>query len=52
MLKLIRQKIDRLQLSNVNLTLGETADPKLPPGAIDLVFIVDAYHEFRGRSPL
>ncbi len=47
MLKLIRQKIDRLQLSNVQLTLGETADPKLPPGAIDLVFIVDAYHEFQ-----
>ena len=47
MLKLIQQKIDRLKLSNVELVVAETTDPKLPQGAIDLVFIVDTYHEFQ-----
>ena len=47
MLDLIRQKIDRMGLGNIEPVLGETADPHLPPQAIDLIFIVDAYHEFQ-----
>ena len=47
MLDLIREKIGRMKLTNVEPVLGETADPKLPPAIVDLVFIVDAYHEFQ-----
>ena len=34
------------QLSNVELKLGEEADPRLPRGLLDMVFIAHAYHEF------
>jgi SAM-dependent methyltransferase len=33
-------------ITNVERILGEPQDPHLPPGAIDLVLLVDAYHEF------
>ena len=33
-------------VANVETVLGEADDPKLPDNAIDLAFIVDAYHEF------
>ena len=38
----------RLQngLANVHPVLGTTTDPRLPANALDLVLIVDAYHEF------
>jgi precorrin-6B methylase 2 len=34
------------QLSNVELKLGEEADPRLPRALLDMVFIAHAYHEF------
>ena len=33
-------------LDNVEPILGEIDDPKLPAGEVDLVLMVDAYHEF------
>ena len=33
-------------LNNVEFVLGTEVDPKLPPGAADLVVVVDAYHHF------
>ena len=33
-------------LRNVRPVLGTTRNPHLPPNAVDLVLIVDAYHEF------
>ena len=45
MLDLLRQRLEREQLTNVTLVLGEPADPKLPPAAIDLALMVDVYHE-------
>ena len=33
-------------LANVQPTLGTTINPHLPPNGLDLVLIVDAYHEF------
>ena len=45
MLDLLRRRLDREQLSNVTLVLGEPADPKLPPAAIDMALMVDVYHE-------
>lgn len=32
--------------ANVETVLGTEADPRLPAGEVDLVLIVDAYHEF------
>ena len=35
-----------LGLKNVEPILGAVDDPKLPAGAVDLVLMVDSYHEF------
>lgn len=40
------------ELANVTATHGETADPKLPKGALDGVLIVKAYHEFKEPGPM
>lgn len=44
MIKLIRGRVLRENLSNVRTILGTANDPMLPPG-IDAVLIVDAYRE-------
>jgi ubiquinone/menaquinone biosynthesis C-methylase UbiE len=45
MVQALRVRIQREGLKNVETVLGDPSDPKLPPGAIDAVLIVDAYHE-------
>lgn len=40
-----RAKRER-KVTNVETILGTTTDPKLPAGGVDLVLMVDAYHEF------
>ena len=46
MLDLLRKNMTERHLTNFEAVLGEYADPKLPQGAIDLVLLVDVYHEF------
>lgn len=46
MLQLLTNKMAELQISNVVPVLGSTTDPRLPEGAVDLVLMVDVYHEF------
>ncbi len=46
MLDLLRQNMEQRKLTNVETVLGAMDDPKLPAGAIDLVLLVDVYHEF------
>ncbi len=46
MLDLLRKKLDESRIRNVTLVLGTDDDPRLPPAAIDLVLLVDVYHEF------
>jgi SAM-dependent methyltransferase len=46
MVVLLQQTLAREQLSNVTPVLGAVNDPKLPAGALDLVLMVDVYHEF------
>lgn len=46
MLDLLRQNMRQRHLSNVEPVLGEADDPKLPQGHLDLVLMVDVYHEF------
>lgn len=42
----LRQRQQKNGLANVHPVLGTTANPHLPADALDLVLIVDAYHEF------
>jgi ubiquinone/menaquinone biosynthesis C-methylase UbiE len=46
MIRLARKNIDDRKLRNVDLVVGTTIDPKLPSNALDLVLMVDVYHEF------
>jgi ubiquinone/menaquinone biosynthesis C-methylase UbiE len=46
MLDLLAAKAKRLGVGNVQTILGTESDPKLPAGAVDVVLLVDAYHEF------
>ena len=46
MLTMLRQRLDREKLTNVDLVLGTYDDPKLPANTLDLILMVDVYHEF------
>jgi precorrin-6B methylase 2 len=46
MLAIIRRRMKELKIDNVEPVLGAEADPKLPAGAVDLILLVDVYHEF------
>lgn len=46
MLDKLRANAQREKLSNIETVLGSVADPKLPAGKIDMVLLVDVYHEF------
>ena len=46
MLDRLRQNAKRANVTNVETVLGSETDPKLPAGKIDLIFMVDVYHEF------
>ena len=45
MLTLLRQNASKKGLHNVQTILGGEADPKLPAGQMDLIIMVDVYHE-------
>jgi ubiquinone/menaquinone biosynthesis C-methylase UbiE len=46
MLSILRQRLDREKISNVKLVLGALDDPRLPSETVDLILMVDVYHEF------
>jgi len=46
MLDLLTNKMAELNIRNVKAVLGTLTDPNLPPNSIDLVLMVDVYHEF------
>jgi SAM-dependent methyltransferase len=45
MLDLLQKNVARARLNNVTPVLGASDDPRLPAGALDLVLMVDVYHE-------
>jgi predicted methyltransferase len=45
MIRELRQRIESERLSNVEVIQDAAGDPKLPPGELDGVLIVNAYHE-------
>lgn len=46
MLHRLRGNAAAAKLANIQTVLGSEADPKLPPNALDLILLVDVYHEF------
>lgn len=46
MLAIIRNRIKFYKIKNVVPVRGKVDDPKLPKSAVDLVLMVDVYHEF------
>jgi len=46
MLRLLRRNAARARITNVETVLGTETDPKLPANALDLILMVDVYHEF------
>jgi SAM-dependent methyltransferase len=46
MLAIIDKRVALENVSNIETILATETDPNLPAGAVDLVLLVDAYHEF------
>ncbi len=46
MLDLLEKAMAEAGITNVKGILGTITDPKLPPNSVDLVIMVDVYHEF------
>ena len=46
MLDRLRQNAAKARIANVVTVVGDVADPKLPANTMDLVLLVDVYHEF------
>jgi len=46
MLDLLRARLSRDGITNVELVQGSVDDPRLPSNSIDAALLVDAYHEF------
>jgi ubiquinone/menaquinone biosynthesis C-methylase UbiE len=46
MLDLLAKRMASAGITNVVPVLGNVSDPKLPPNSVDLVLMVDVYHEF------
>ena len=52
MLQLLRGNAAKAGLTNVVTVQGSVSDPNLPAGQIDLIILVDVYHEFsQPRKP-
>jgi ubiquinone/menaquinone biosynthesis C-methylase UbiE len=52
MLAAIQRRVKAEGLMNVKPILGKGSDPQLPRAALDVVLMVDAYHEIDDRVPM
>lgn len=46
MLTIIKDRAKERKVDNIDLVLGTVSDPKLPANSVDVVILVDVYHEF------
>ncbi len=46
MLDIIKKRMKDKKVTNIDLILGAETDPKLPDDSVDLILLVDVYHEF------
>jgi ubiquinone/menaquinone biosynthesis C-methylase UbiE len=47
MLALLQERLAKEKITNVEPVLGAPDDPKLPASTLDLILMVDVYHEFQ-----
>lgn len=52
MLHMLEERAKAEGLSNIELIEGTPVDPKLPPKGVDLILLVDVYHEFSHPEPM
>jgi ubiquinone/menaquinone biosynthesis C-methylase UbiE len=52
MLRLLKRRAEEQRVRNITPVLGTLADPKLPAGKMDLILLVDVYHEFSHPQPM
>ena len=52
MINAITRRVQREGLTNVRAVRGQNSDPRLPPGSLDAVLVVDAYHEVEDRGTM
>ncbi len=52
MLQMLRANMLQRKLKNVETVLGKFDDPKLPVNTMDLVLLVDVYHEFNAPQQM
>ncbi len=46
MLVMLRERAEKAGIENISPILGSFHDPRLPAGQIDMILLVDVYHEF------
>jgi ubiquinone/menaquinone biosynthesis C-methylase UbiE len=46
MLQMLKERAADEKITNIELVLGTIVDPKLPENSVDLMLMVDVYHEF------
>jgi ubiquinone/menaquinone biosynthesis C-methylase UbiE len=46
MLDIIDRRMKERDVKNIDLVLGTESDPKLPANSLDMILLVDVYHEF------
>jgi ubiquinone/menaquinone biosynthesis C-methylase UbiE len=46
MIDLLKARLTRERVNNITPVLGTVDDPKLPANTLDLILLVDVYHEF------
>lgn len=46
MLQMLRERAEMYGLENITPILGSYHDPRLPPNSVDVMLLVDVYHEF------
>lgn len=46
MIDILKQRLTKERITNVTPVLGLIDDPRLPEGSVDLMLLVDVYHEF------
>jgi len=52
MLDQLKKRAEKAGVTNYEAILGESDDPLLPASAVDLVLLVDVYHEFSGPAAM
>jgi ubiquinone/menaquinone biosynthesis C-methylase UbiE len=48
-LKVVERRSEREDISNIATILGEVEDPLFPKGALDMVFMIAAFHDFERK---